>query len=120
VGDGEMRENSAGRMVRATWAGLWRVYKGLENDQFVVMPDHLHAVVKLDGCRESLSDVVRGFKTYTTRRYIEGVRREGWPPFSAHLWQRGFFDHVVRNEKSLDRIRQYILENPARWSRREV
>lgn len=64
----------------------------------------------------SLADVVARFKTMTTRRYAEGVSRASWPAFPGRLWQRNYFEHVVRNEPDLDRIRRYIELNPSRWA----
>ena len=63
----------------------------------------------------SLPDVVHRFKALTTKRYIDGVKQLCWEGFSGRLWQRNYFEHIIRNEESLNRIRQYILENPARW-----
>ena len=62
-----------------------------------------------------LPDVVHRFKTMTTKRYADGVRRLGWEPFRGRLWQRNYYEHIIRNEKSLNRIREYILTNPMRW-----
>jgi putative transposase len=59
--------------------------------------------------------VVQRFKTMTTRLYIEGVHRLGWPSFRGRLWQRNYFEHILRGEESLERIRLYIAENPSRW-----
>ena len=64
----------------------------------------------------SVPDVVHRFKTLTTKRYADGVKRSGWMPFAGRLWQRNYYEHIVRNEESLNRIRDYILNNPARWS----
>ena len=64
----------------------------------------------------SLPDVVHRFKSMTTKRYAEGVQKQGWRPFHGKLWQRNYWEHIVRNERELDRIREYILHNPARWS----
>ena len=61
--------------------------------------------------RHGLSEVVRGFKTYSGRR-VNGLR--GTP--GVAVWQRGYYEHVVRNEEDMNRIRQYFLENPLRWS----
>jgi putative transposase len=52
----------------------------------------------------------------TTKRYADGVKQSGWPPFSGRLWQRNYYEHIIRNEDSLNRIRQYILDNPVRWA----
>ncbi len=60
--------------------------------------------------RHGLPEVVRGFKTYSGRR-VNAMR--GTP--GTAVWQRGFYEHVVRNEEDLNRIREYIAENPLRW-----
>lgn len=52
----------------------------------------------------------------TTNEYILGVKKLGWTPFQGRLWQRNYCEHVVRNEKSLNRIRQYIVDNPTHWT----
>ena len=63
----------------------------------------------------SLSDVVHRFKTMTTKRYADGVKQQGWPPFSAKLWQRNYWEHIIPNEVELGAIREYIQNNPAQW-----
>jgi REP element-mobilizing transposase RayT len=51
----------------------------------------------------------------TTNEYIRGVKQSGWPPFRGRLWQRNYYEHIIRNDQSLHCIRQYIAENPLRW-----
>ncbi len=63
----------------------------------------------------SLPDVVQRFKTLTTKRYMGGVKQFDWRPFPGKLWQRNYYEHIIRNEQELCRIRKYILENPAKW-----
>ena len=63
----------------------------------------------------ALYGVVQWFKTMTTNEYIRGVKQNGWPRFDRKLLQRGYWEHIVRNESELNRIRQYILNNPAKW-----
>jgi putative transposase len=63
-----------------------------------------------------LPDVVHRFKTMTTKRYADGVKRLGWEPFRGRLWQRNYYEHIIRNEEYLNRIREYILTNPMRWA----
>lgn len=63
----------------------------------------------------SLPEVVERFKTMTTKRYADGVRKSGWRAFSGKLWQRNYYDHIIRNEDDLHRIREYITNNPTRW-----
>jgi len=135
--DGRMQLNDAGFMVQSAWNDLKKYYTGVDPDAFVLMPNHIHGIIALVGtdpratpnsegqpqgvaptrnpAKMSLSDVVHRFKTLTTNRYIEGVKRFSWASFATRLWQHNYFEHVIRNEESLMRIRQYIFENPARW-----
>lgn len=64
----------------------------------------------------TLGKIVGAFKSLTTVAYTRGVTTQGWSPFPGRLWQRNYFEHIVRNEESLHRIRQYIADNPARWT----
>jgi putative transposase len=63
-----------------------------------------------------LPTIVQWFKTMTTNEYIRGVKQLGWPAFAGKLWQRNYFEHIVRDEQALERIRGYISGNPQRWS----
>jgi REP element-mobilizing transposase RayT len=65
--------------------------------------------------RASLPRVVQWFKTMTTNEYIRGVRRNGWPAFRGRLWQRNYYEQIIRDEGSLNRVRAYVSANPARW-----
>ncbi len=119
VTDGTMALTDAGHMVQSTWAQMPKFYPGVDIDEFVVMPNHIHGIIILEGTTPtglSLPDVVQRLKTLTTKRYIDGVGNAEWPRFSKRLWQRTYFEHVIRNPESLDRIRRYILENPGRWT----
>ena len=140
VVDAEVQLTAAGEMVRGHWFALPERYPGVELDQFIVMPNHVHAVLSItdesdpvgaplvgtrplsqrdrtDGTmREvSLGTVVGAFKSLTTVAYARGVRESRWRPFNKRLWQRNYYEHVIRDERSLDRIRDYILANPSMW-----
>jgi REP element-mobilizing transposase RayT len=67
----------------------------------------------------TLGDIVCAFKSLTTREYARGVRESGWPMFEKRLWQRNYYEHVIRNEDELNRIREYVIENPANWDQDE-
>ena len=51
----------------------------------------------------------------TTNQYIHGVKQNAWPPFHGKLWQRNYYEHIIRNEDELNHFRQYIADNPANW-----
>ena len=131
---GQTRLNGPGQMVESIWRELSQHYPGVEVDTFVVMPNHVHGIIILVGagtgaCPDnpgqpqgvaptgtmSLPDVVHWFKPLTTARYRRGVLYGGWLPFPGRLWQRNYYEHVIRNDEELNRIRQYIIDNPARW-----
>lgn len=62
-----------------------------------------------------LSTVVQWFKTMTTNEYIRGVKQLDWPPFDRRLWQRNYYEHIIRNQLSYNDIVNYIITNPSRW-----
>jgi len=59
-----------------------------------------------------LGDIAHRYKTLTTKRYIDGVKQHGWQRFDKKLWQRNYWEHIIRNESEYQRVAQYILENP--------
>jgi putative transposase len=63
----------------------------------------------------SLPEVVHRFKTMTTKKYTVGVKQSGWPAFPGKLWQRNYYERIIRDSDELVQIRQYILDNPQRW-----
>jgi REP-associated tyrosine transposase len=126
VTDGKMRLNDAGEMVLAVWQELPAHYLGLEMDACVVMPNHFHGIIVLPGAeidsglvgagfkpapanRRALPEIIRGFKAFSARRINELHKTSG------PIWQRSYYEHIIRHGESLDRIRRYIFENPAHW-----
>ena len=116
--DGDVQLNNAGIWVATWWERLSERFPGIELDVFVVMPNHLHGVVVIfdDTSRVSLSRLIQWFKTMTTNTYIHGVREHNWESFPGKLWQRSFYDKIIRNDRVLDAIRIYIEFNPLRWA----
>ena len=66
--------------------------------------------------RITLGDVIGAYKSLTTVEYTQGVKTRNWQPFHGRLWQRNYYEHVVRNDESLTRFRRYILGNPTQWA----
>jgi putative transposase len=69
----------------------------------------------LVGAPARLGNVVGAFKSLVTTNYIVGVKEKGWPEFGGRLWQRNYYEHIIRDEGALNRIRRYVDDNPARW-----
>ena len=115
--------NAAGRMIRRRWLDLRERFAAVELDAFVVMPDHLHGVVIVNctkgaSRRLPLPTLMDWFKAVTTMDYFYGVREHGWPRVDAHLWQRSYYDHIIRSESELQAFREYVLANPGALSER--
>lgn len=123
--DKEIRLNALGRTVQNEWEKSAQIREEIELDAFVVMPNHVHGVVMITDrsvratgrsplqsgpFSRSLGAFVSGFKSVVTKRVNE---LRGTP--RTPVWQRNYFEHVIRNEESLHRIRQYIIDNPTRW-----
>jgi len=63
----------------------------------------------------SVGQMIGVFKSITTVEYINGVNESDWLPFDGKLWQRNFYEHIIRNEEAYEKIADYILNNPSRW-----
>ena len=124
IENGEMILNGPGKMAYELWEAMPFHYPGVQIDAFTVMPNHLHGIIIIGvsgvgtgpcACPEtarnklSLSDLISRYKSLTTRKYIDGVARDDWPLFNQKLWQRSFYDHVIRYEHTLQRIRESLL-----------
>ncbi len=119
IADGMMRPNTLGAIVETCWLTLPHHYPHARLDAFVVMPNHAHGILFLDddaiarratSKRHGLSEIMRAFKTFSSRRVNALSNGSG-----ARVWQRGYYEHIIRNETSLRRLRNYIETNPLRW-----
>jgi REP element-mobilizing transposase RayT len=183
--------NDAGKMVESEWLKLPERFKNIELHEYVVMPNHFHAILeivtKIDdatvgatlvvaqnetvvdavaqnnvadnavaqnddpdnqqsdiSCNQqkgqpqgiaptatatttatttknivigkTVGDMVGAFQSIVTVNYIRGVKTLGWKPFNGKLWQRNYWEHIIRDEQSYQRISNYIINNPAKWS----
>lgn len=129
-----MRLNAAGKNIKSCWSQLGQKFPTIEIDAFVIMPNHIHGIIIIKDATVGadlrvgppnvrtgthagvpLPKMIQWLKTMSTNAYIRGAKTMGWLPFQRHLWQRGYYEHVIRNPDALNRIRQYIIDNPARW-----
>lgn len=135
VVDGEMWLNDAGRIAEQCWQEIPAHFPHVELHACVVMPNHVHGIIWITGngavgarhamplpesavmeqfgkpVSGSIPTIVRSFKSATTKRINE---MRGTP--GAPLWQRNYYEHIIRNDNSLNRLRQYIITNPVRWA----
>ena len=95
-------------------------------DNFAIMPNHIHMIISI--CRErfltvpnatvhGIPEIIRQLKTFSSKRINELKKRNGCDPFPTNtIWQKSYYDHIIRDEAEYLKIWQYIDENPARWS----
>jgi len=127
--NGEMRPNELGQLAHDEWfkTAALRPYVKLYEDEFVVMPNHVHGIIwihKNDGGEiaaivgterrsvptKLLGAIVRAYKSAVTYAVNVLQNQRG-----AVLWQRNYYEHVIRDEKDLQAKRDYILSNPLDW-----
>jgi REP element-mobilizing transposase RayT len=129
---GVVRLNACGEIARAEWINTAAIRGEIELDEFVVMPNHFHAIVIIRECdggsvgarrrraptieqfskpvAGSIPTIVRAYKSAVTSR-INQLRGTSGAP----VWQRNYWEHIIRNEEELLRIREYIRFNPVAW-----
>jgi putative transposase len=132
--NGEMRPSPIGEVSEKLWDEIPHHFSDVQLDEFVIMPNHVHGIILLwgDSQRPSGRDVQLNIPT--TQNYYSRISPKkktlsviirtykgaiiAWcrtNSFNHFEWQTGYFDHIIRNEKSLNRIRSYIATNPKRW-----
>jgi REP element-mobilizing transposase RayT len=204
IENGEMNLNDAGKMVETEWLKLPNRFTNIELHEYMVMPNHFHAILEIvgttvgatlvvalnnnpvaqnDTCvtdngrpqtfaidngrpqtfaidngrpqtfaidngrpqtfaidngrpqtfaidngrpqghaptdtakNKTVGDMMDAFKSITTVEYIRGVKTFGWQRFSGKIWQRNYYEHIIRDEQSYQRISEYIINNPAKWA----
>jgi putative transposase len=100
--------------LQEKWHQLPQRFPGVCLDAFVIMPDHVHGMLWLDGTVKdapTLGSVIGAFKAWVTIAWRQ-YHRDAHIPCLSHLWQRDYYEHVIRNEEDLGLTREYILNNP--------
>ena len=117
---GEMILNGAGLMVERQWLELTHHFDEIKLHECVVMPNHFHGIIELvDNQNALIGEVIGAFKSLSTNEYIHNVNENGWQPFDEKLWQRNFYEHIIRNDESYLEISEYIQTNPLKWQEDE-
>lgn len=118
----EIQLTEFGQIVENSWNDQSEIHPQVEIGKYVLMPDHLHGIIKITQSDEyekiSLSTVVHGFKTYTTNQYFEYGNSIGINPIGK-LWVKGYNEQWIGKGSELTNIETYILENPKRYKQPE-
>jgi putative transposase len=136
--------NDAGKMVENEWLALPVKFPQIVLHEYVVMPNHFHGIIEItknvgaplvgalspadptppkyqpdqmyqNVKGKSIGEIIGAFKSLTTNAYIRGVKTMNWQPFKINLWQRNFWEHIIRDERAYFNISEYIVTNPRNW-----
>ena len=124
--DGKIKLNVLGKINEREWLKTFQIRENIQSDKYIVMPNHFHGIIILTNNKkgvlqyaptnifrspsQTIGSIVRGFKSAVTRE----IKRLDYP-FLYSIWQRNYYEHIIRNERELNRIREYIQNNPLRW-----
>ena len=108
-----------GKIIDTQWNNIKNQYKNIELDEYIIMPNHLHGIIIINNRAQTsgaptISQIIRSFKSKSTLAYLNHLKQNNMK-FPVNLWQRNFHDHIIRNDKSLNKIREYIINNPINW-----
>ena len=143
IDDGKMNLNDAGIMAENNWLELPKRFTNLQLHEYIVMPNHFHAILEIVGVtlvvtqnydgpqikkgqpqgftptsttnNKTVGDMVGAFQSIVTVEYIRGVKKYNWKRFDKKLWQRNYYEHIIRNDVDYNRISNYVIDNPKTW-----
>lgn len=126
--------NNVGKMIEKWFWELEKKFFDIKCMEHIVMPNHIHFVIQNIGMSvvadlrvcpvteqkgeragSPLPKIIQWFKTMSTNEYIRSVKNNHLSPFTGKLWQRNYYEHIIRNDDELNRVREYILNNPINW-----
>ena len=136
IGNNQMQLNDAGNMINTILNQIPENYAGIDLDEHIVMPNHIHGIMNIAvGARSprpgsprpdnnkiigrgnrapTIGNIIAYFKYQTTNQINESQNTPG-----KKIWQRNYHDRIIRNDESLNNIRDYIINNPKTWEKDE-
>ena len=119
--------NDAGKMMETLYQDTMHQFHDVSSVKHIIMPNHFHGIIAIartddaivradiESAPTTLPAVIQSFKRNTTIKYINAVKEGRLSPFNKRIWQRNYFERIIRDEDEYLRIWQYIDENPVRW-----
>lgn len=136
IRNGEMQQNDAGEMVQKWWFKLDQKFPEVVLHEQTLMPNHIHGIIQIEHIDQraateqytdadhiahenvsTIASMMQWFKTMSMNDYIRGVKRQGWRRFPQKMWQRSYYEHIIRDEEAHNEITEYIRTNPQHWGK---
>ncbi len=118
--DSEMKLSQCGEIVHDAWLDLENHYTNIELDEVCIMPNHVHGIIVLTNAvttgaathekNAPLSEIIRALKSFSARRINIARQTPGIP-----VWQRNYYEHIIRDQQEYMAIQAYIIQNPLNW-----
>jgi REP element-mobilizing transposase RayT len=137
--DGKMILNNAGEMIENNYYELFNYFDNINLNEYVIMPNHIHFIIEivgvplvgtqiqnknngtipvgvpLVGTQSTIGDMIGVFKSLSTNEYIKMVKNNKLPNFDKRIWQKNYYENIIRNDKIHQKIIEYIKTNPLKW-----
>ena len=118
--------NNAGKMINKWINEFPNKYENIKMHEYVIMWDHIHFIIEIcnnkiknlgqtQGVAPTIGNLIGAFKSETTNEYIKMVKKGILSPFNGKIWQRNYYENVIRNEEEYLSKREYIKNNPIKW-----
>ena len=121
------RHTWIGKIINNNWRNIFHEYGNVDIDKFIIMPNHLHGILIFStgdkrapardaptGFAASLGQIIGSFKSKCVNDCLRYIRDNKLNEI-AKIWQRNYYEHIIRNDDEFNRIREYILNNPEQW-----
>jgi REP element-mobilizing transposase RayT len=117
IENGEMILNEYGQIAYNEWAKLSKRYPYISNDVFQIMPNHVHGIIVLDDAvarNTTVGNIIGAYKSLVMNECLKIYKSRN--DFMGKVWQRNFYEHIIRNEQSYQNVSDYIIHNPENWA----
>jgi len=115
IENGEMMLNDCGKIAHDSWMTLSKNHPNVSLDVFQIMPNHIHGIVVLEDITKAISigHIIGRYKTWVTHQCLKIYESQNGK--MGQLWQRNYYEHIIRDNVSYHHIADYIINNPVRW-----
>ena len=116
----QIETTKLGKMIENVYIDLQKEFNNIMLHSYIIMPNHIHGIIEI--CKRAdtrpaptLGDIICSFKSRTTIICNKGVKQGIYQSFDKRIWQRNYYEHVIRNAKEYVKIQEYINNNPLNW-----